>query len=305
MKVKNDQPTISTFRGVLLGHLDHYDPETPDRAWTLSNGRTVFPCLIPSAVLLHSLLSQPLDSFRFQLADWYADDNNPEPLPVVTDAQPDEINRALYQLPENICPVEGVYVDTLDLIDQIKSAPLHDLVSRVFVNRDICARYWTMPASAKHHHAWAGGLATHSLEVATDLAQQSVLADHERELGIAGGLLHDIGKVWAYTDDMFPNTANRAMGHELIGLSRLERELKVLESHWPDGGYAMRVLLSGCGRMRPNGSMPSALVARIKAADQRSCEAERNSKDPSQTWKPGRWLPTPPPDIDPTHLGLI
>ena len=82
-------------------------------------------------------------------------------------------------------------------------------------------------------------------------------------------------------------------------LSRLERELKILEGEWPDGAYAMRVLLSGCGRMRQDGSMPSALVARLKAADQRSCELERNGRDPKQAWKPNRWLPPPPPDIDP------
>ena len=85
------------------------------------------------------------------------------------------------------------------------------------------------------------------------------------------------------------------MGHELIGLSRLERELKVLEGEWPDGAYALRVVLSGCGRMRQDGSMPSALVARLKAADQRSCEQERSRKKPGQTWTPRSWLPSLPP----------
>lgn len=88
------------------------------------------------------------------------------------------------------------------------------------------------------------------------------------------------------------------MGHELIGLSRLERELKVLEHEWPDGAYALRVVLSGCGRMRQDGSMPSALVARLKAADQRSCEQEQSRKKPGQVWTPGTWPPALPP-VDP------
>ncbi len=170
---------------------------------------------------------------------------------------------------------------------------------RIFREREVVARFWTMPASARHHHALPGGLAVHSLEVARDLAGQAAVGGHERDLCIAAGLLHDIGKVWSYTPDMFLNTAARAMGHELVGLSRLERELKILEGEWPDGAYAMRVLLSGCGRMRQDGSMPSALVARLKAADQRSCELERNGRDPKQAWKPNQWLPPPPPDIDP------
>ncbi len=187
----------------------------------------------------------------------------------------------------------------LELIETIDTPPLHRMLWRIFREREVVARFWTMPASARHHHALPGGLAVHSLEVARDLAGQAAVGGHERDLCIAAGLLHDIGKVWSYTPDMFLNTAARAMGHELVGLSRLERELKILEGEWPDGAYAMRVLLSGCGRMRQDGSMPSALVARLKAADQRSCELERNGRDPKQAWKPNRWLPPPPPDIDP------
>ncbi len=52
-------------------------------------------------------------------------------------------------------------------------------------------------------------------------------------------LLHDIGKVWAYTPDVILNTAGRAMGHELVGQSQLERDLKILEDEWPDGASAM------------------------------------------------------------------
>ena len=127
------------------------------------------------------------------------------------------------------------------------------------------------------------------------MAGHSALEGHERELCIAAGLLHDIGKVWSYTPDMFLNSAASAMGHELVGFCRLERELKTLEKEWPDGAYAMRVLLSGCGRMRKDGTMPTALVARLKAADQRSCEQERSRKKPDQAWTPRSWLPSLPP----------
>jgi hypothetical protein len=52
------------------------------------------------------------------------------------------------------------------------------------------------------------------------------------------------------------------------------------------------VLLSGCGRVRSDGSLPSALVTRIRAADQRSCE--RNTGHParkSRSWIPKAWAP--------------
>ena len=296
-------PRISVIRGILMGTLDQYAPDQPDKVWQLRDeSSSPIDCLIPSAELLHSLLSQPVTELSLQLADWPVDSEaHVKPLPVLTNASIDERpDNSLYLLTHDICPVEGTYMGILELIETIDAPPLYRMLWRIFREREIVARYWTMPASARHHHAFPGGLAVHSLEVARDLAGQAAVGGHERDLCVAAGLLHDIGKVWSYTPDMFLTTAARAMGHELVALSRLERELKILEGEWPDGAYAMRVLLSGCGRMRQDGSMPSALVARLKAADQRSCEQERNGKDPSRAWKPSRWLPPPPPELDPS-----
>ena len=291
-------PQLSQFRAILLGSMDQYRPDQPERIWTLHNGPDSLQCLIPCSGLLYRLLSSPLESLGFQLAGWPA--TQVATVPVVVGARPDAFgNDSLDLLPPDICPVPDVHGDTVALIRQIMTPPLRGMVEAVFQDREVVSRYWTMPASARHHHAFPGGLAAHSLEVAQDMAGQAALESHERDLCIGAGLLHDIGKVWSYTPDMFLNAAARAMGHELVGLCWMERELKTLEKEWPDGAYAMRVLLSGCGRMRQDGSMPSALVARLKAADQRSCELERNGRDPKQAWKPNRWLPPPPPDIDP------
>jgi len=115
----------------------------------------------------------------------------------------------------------------------------------------------------------------------------------ERDLGVAGALLHDIGKIWSYTPDMFSNSANLAMGHELVGLCRLEHNLTRLEDAWPDGAYVMRCLLSRQTRMRGNGSVPNSLLPRVKACDQRSCErgwAVGGSKRiPRPVWTPVAW----------------
>lgn len=291
-------PTISTFRGVLLGTLDQYVDDQPEKHWQLSDGLSRVNCLIPSTQLLRELLSKPITTCVLQIADWSRQAGVAiHPVPVLTGAWVDDAldDDSLYKLPPDICPVAGVFDGVLELIQTLTVTPLYLMIVRIFREREVVARFWTTPGSARHHHAFPGGLAAHSLEVARDLAEQSSLDDHERELCVAAGLLHDIGKLWSYTPDMFLNTAGRAMGHELIGLSRLEKELKVLEREWADGAYALRVVLSGCGRMRQDGSMPSALVARLKAADQRSCEQERSRKTPSQTWTPASWIPSPAP----------
>lgn len=196
-------------------------------------------------------------------------------------------------LPETACPEEGVVLAVKRLVATTQAPPLRRLLMNVFERRDVFQKFWTMPASARHHHARPGGLAVHSLEVARDIEGNTALSDVELDLGIAGALLHDIGKVWSYTEDMFPNAANLAMGHELVGLSKLEPQLTILERAWPDGAYAMRCLLSGHTRMRENGSLPTSLLPRIKACDQRSCErdrsASRNSRFARPIWTPRAW----------------
>lgn len=294
---ESSSPEISVTRGILLGHLDQHTSEQPGRIWQLCDGSQRTECLIPSSDLARQLLSMPITTHWLQTVEWSAaGDPGARSIPVLTSAWADSsLDDALYQLPMDICPIDGVYMGILELIETLNIPALYRMMVRVFRDREVVERFWTMPASAKHHHALPGGLAIHSLEVARDLAGQASLEDHERELCVAAGLLHDIGKLWSYTPDMFLNTAARAMGHELVGLARLQHELTELEDEWPDGAYALHVLLSGCGRMRQDGSMPSALVARLRAADQRSCEQERSQRRPCEVWTPGQWQSTPKP----------
>lgn len=208
----------------------------------------------------------------------------------------DHLYPALWHLPADLCPVEGVLPAVQALIHDVQAAPLKTFLLDVFARRDMHKLFWTAPASIRHHHAYPGGLAVHSMEVATDIAQHVGLSDIERDLGTTAGLLHDVGKVWAYTPDMQLTTAARAMGHELLGLSRLEPYLRDLERHWPDGAWAMRVLLSGQCRMRADGSLPHSLVQRLRACDQRSAEIANQSD--RQRQRPV-WTPRPCPT--PTH----
>lgn len=282
--------------GVLLGTLADYSPDRDLHILSLGYNGTALKVAMPSIDLVHHLLSQPLAVHRFRMLDWLGRIDDPLRIPaLLVEAERLPGLHALDFVPRDACPITGVVHETVELVSEIETEPLRQFVHRVLEERAVYRPFWTMPASGRHHHAHVGGLAEHSVEVARDLASQGQLSGSERDLAIAGGLLHDIGKIWGYTADMFPNSAGLAMGHELLGLVRLEPHLKWLEQQWPDGAFAMRVLLSGCARMRPDGSLPSALVARIRAADQRSCE--RNAGHPERkgrSWIPKSW--EPPPD---------
>jgi 3'-5' exoribonuclease len=95
--------------------------------------------------------------------------------------------------------------------------------------------YRIHPAAKRNHHAYLGGLMEHSLSVAMMcdrlcahyLTQGAVL---DRDVLIAGALLHDLGKVrelsaqrtFGYTDE------GQLLGHILIGLQIVTREAEAI-----------------------------------------------------------------------------
>lgn len=288
-------PASALMHGIVLNHLDQPRHRNEPRIFHLSDGTEAIPCVIPSAKLAKEICARPLTGHSLEVLRWPSaqECTDPDTLVLIAATLNPDQQDPLRFMPPTLCPLPWVVDDTMILIRRISTEPLRRMVERVMMRRDVVARYWTMPAARRHHHAFAGGLAVHSLEVATDLAGQAGLSDTERDLCIAAGLLHDLGKVWAYREDMRLTDEAKAIGHERVALRKLHSLLELLEYDWPDGAHAMFLLLEGTTRMRRDGSLPTALVTRLKAADQRSCELERHRRCPSGTWVPGQWRGLP------------
>lgn len=82
------------------------------------------------------------------------------------------------------------------------------------------------PASPNGHHARLGGLLQHTCEVAhLALATAAVTPGADRDLVLAGALLHDIGKVESYRwNGVFELTVpGRTIGHVVLGARMLDR----------------------------------------------------------------------------------
>lgn len=155
-----------------------------------------------------------------------------------------------------------------DVIGHIGSPPLQRLIDRVWMRRRVFRDFWRAPASRAHHHAYRGGLASHSIEVAEGIADTRSLQGSDRDIGIAYALLHDIGKLWC-----FQGTGMTPLGHELLGLTQLGSALDMLHHDWPDGATAMRSLLSGLWKAR--GQKPLLAVGKlVQAQDQLSAERD-------------------------------
>ena len=102
--------------------------------------------------------------------------------------------------------------------------PLRGFLDFIFNTKKYWEKFKDWPAAVTHHHAYVGGLLEHS--VATTRIS-NYIAKAYRSLGMkidmdlvtAGALLHDIGKLEAYTLNPAPNivTAGNIIDHVALG----------------------------------------------------------------------------------------
>lgn len=190
-------------------------------------------------------------------------------------------------IPDGFGRTEDVVFRCRDVVDACTTVSLRRFLSDVFSMPEVYRHFWTCPASRSHHHAYAGGLAQHSIEMAENVRDTPRLSDLERDVGIAHALTHDVGKLWCYAPD---STHLQALGHELVGLAQLHGALERLASDWPDGAVALRSLLSRQWK-RLGGKPLLAVGSLVRAYDQASAEGDLRQRGRHQH-RP--WTPSSP-----------
>ena len=174
------------------------------------------------------------------------------------------------------CPVAGEVSAVRRLIDLIENDELRRFVSEALSVTTAFHWYWTCPASLAHHHAYPGGLARHSREVAERAARAVGDKPLQSDYAIAYGLLHDYGKLWSYEDGHLTRAAQR-LGHEQVGFDKLLTPLHRLRERWEDGGYVMQSLLSG--NWKRDRHAPAIAVGNVvRSLDQFSAEDDRTPR---------------------------
>lgn len=113
----------------------------------------------------------------------------------------------------------------------MKSKRLRTAIDLFFSDDAFRAVFEKTPGAPKGHHAQIGGLLQHVVEVGT-IARASVETMRgDVDLVTVGALLHDVGKVEAYSISAagFDHTpSGRLLGHVALGALMLERRLRTL-----------------------------------------------------------------------------
>lgn len=131
-------------------------------------------------------------------------------------------------LPRGPVPGEESLAGIRELARSIRDPWIARLVDAFLDDRAVTATFAAAPAAKLNHHAYVGGLAEHTLSV---MRLCAAAADHygdlDRDLLLAGALLHDIGKtVEIAVEPGFPYTERGTLlGHIPLGFAMVRERI--------------------------------------------------------------------------------
>ncbi len=131
-------------------------------------------------------------------------------------------------LPETASDIEAMVAQLHALVASLTDPDLARLLRSFFEDPELLAQYRTAPAAKGMHHVYLGGLLEHSLAVAKLVdAMVPLYQGLNRDLLVAGALLHDIGKVreMTYLRCFDYSDEGKLIGHITIGVEMLQERI--------------------------------------------------------------------------------
>ncbi|NQU03290.1 MAG: HD domain-containing protein [Syntrophaceae bacterium] len=134
--------------------------------------------------------------------------------------------------PSSKLNIEEMFEDLIDFVGTVETPQLKALLEQIFRDEEIAFAFKNAPAAKGFHHFYIGGLLEHTLSVVQLLEKTAAHYDEtKRDLIIAGGMLHDIGKIKElsfskmidYTDE------GRLIGHISLGLELIDEKIARIE----------------------------------------------------------------------------
>jgi 3'-5' exoribonuclease len=132
---------------------------------------------------------------------------------------------------------QKLFGQLLERIQQMPRGPLQALLLGIFNDPEIARKYKLAPAAMSYHHAFLGGLIEH-------VASLVVLADRvsnhypflDRDLILAGLLLHDLGKIEElnFTRAFSYSTRGKLVGHISMGIEMVRDKIREIPDFPPE-----------------------------------------------------------------------
>jgi 3'-5' exoribonuclease len=150
---------------------------------------------------------------------------------------------------------EAMEEDLRALVATVQDVHLQALLERVLgEHTETWSQYRSAPAAKHYHQAYVHGLLEHSLSVAQGVsALASTFPGIDRDVAVTGALLHDIGKLEAYTPGPAAidlTDAGRLQGEIPLGYYRIRRAIEDLPGFPPRTAQAvLHIILAHHGSL--------------------------------------------------------
>jgi 3'-5' exoribonuclease len=152
-------------------------------------------------------------------------------------------------------PVAQMEAEVRELLATVQQPHLRQLLERIFgAGSQTWSRYRVAPAAKYYHQAYRHGLLEHSLSVAQAVgAISATFPGVDRDVAVTGALLHDVGKLEAYSED--PKTIEltdpgRLHGEIALGYYRVRSLMEEIPGFPPELAQAVgHIILSHHGSL--------------------------------------------------------
>ena len=153
----------------------------------------------------------------------------------ITKCAPEEFDLRDY-LPRSKRDPEEMYALLVARLRRMPEGSLQALLLAVIEDPAIAEKYKLAPAATSYHHAYLGGLLEH---VSSLVELGDKLCDHyewlDRDLVLAGLVLHDLGKIEElnFARGFTYTTRGQLLGHITIGLGILNEKIRLMPEFPP------------------------------------------------------------------------
>jgi len=206
----------------------------------------------------------------------------------------DSINPSDF-LPATRRDIDKMFLRLLKITASMEAEHLKKLFEAFFNDMNFVRKFKNAPAAKKMHHAYIGGLLEHTLSMAL-LADR--IAGHysgvDRDLLLAGAILHDIGKVrefnFKYSIDY--SDEGRLLSHVVIGIMMLDEKIQELEDFPQDQAVLLRhMIVSHHGTRKFGSPEPPKTIEAVLLNYIDEIDAKVNgirdfiaTEDPNESW---------------------
>lgn len=149
-------------------------------------------------------------------------------------------------LPATEKNLDSLIQEFQEITSTIQNAHLRKILQLILEDPFIIQELIKAPGGKLWHHTYVGGLLEHTLKVVDICEKAAVLYELiNRDLLITGALVHDLGKIKAYSSHGFFDYTDegRLIGHIVSGVELIDHKIAMIEEFPPDLALQLKHLI--------------------------------------------------------------